>query len=232
MASNPIKEIILSVSFQSSVEPDKLEMFYNHPTIKKAFHIIKDGYKAEVTLGKEIKGDVKRSGVVLETNTDPRKRLLINESRLSLHIFKKYIPFPELLDELDIYWSIFKETLGLLKVNAITARYINDIIMEEGKLPSDYINVQLTPPFKHESVTERLVYFKIKPETELEDVLANVIVVNKNTNSLILDISVQRKSVAEDFKNLSDLFIGLRPVKNNIFKEMITETTQEVFHYE
>lgn len=48
-------------------------------------------------------------------------------------------------------------------------------------------------------------------------------------NNLFLDTVVEREIPKKKVKNISDLFFELRPVKNTIFEEFITERTKERF---
>ena len=225
---NPIKEIILNISFDSTLDVAMLENFCQQDIIKNDFQHTARGYDATlIGDGDKPVSEFKHTGYILRSSENSKSVLNLMLGKLSYHLLDKYEDFGNILDKLDLYWNTFQQTLGEVNVSLVSVRYINLIRIDRDEKLEDYLQVTVKAPFS--TVQGQLVNFTFYPKDGNRDIKGNVTIANNQDNNLILDTIVEKQVSLKKVKNISDLFIELRPIKNNIFNELITSRTKERF---
>jgi len=233
MASNPIKEIIFSISFAESVKMDCLKRFIEINDIKEAFPVIRPGYNANLKAthdGKPPITDVKKSGYVLKCDEPCNRILQAKIGLLAFHKTKEYQSYDELIPELNFYWEHFQACTGNLSVTSVSLRYLNFIDIKENEEIKDFINIWIESPFNsinHTFTTLKFVEDKDKT-TEATIVLTNG--KDNNKDGVILDIILNRKIDSRAFTHIDEAFLGMRELKNDIFQKCITELTKSKYN--
>jgi uncharacterized protein (TIGR04255 family) len=224
---NPIKEIVLSVSFEQNIDIAQLESISSNKQLLSDFSTCKPGFDAKVNLGEEPSSEFSHTGYIFKSDKEEYSSILnIKRGKISYHILNKYLSYDILLDILDRYWNILQKEVGNLNITNISARYINQINVSKSETFSDFVNVEIKSPFKN--IKGKFINFKLEfPDKDL--IKTNVIIANSSENNLILDIIVDKICNKELVKNISDIFIELRPIKNEIFDTIITEETKNKF---
>lgn len=225
---NPIKEIILSVSFDKKLEIERLKEFCEDEIISKEFPSFSPGFDAKLNLGEKPSSEFDHTSYVLKSEGELRNILNLKLGKISYHTIDRYETFDLLIDKLDEYWQTLQRIFGDLPITAINARYINKIQVHGGERYEDYIKVAINTPF--DKIQGQFINFNLNPiKREDGDIKSTVIIVNGKDKSLILDIIVEKSLHKIKMKNISDAFIELRPIKNNIFQHLVTEKTQQKF---
>lgn len=224
---NPIKEIVLSISFDSTLDVTKLEEFCRTEEIQKDFSHVAPGYDATLIVDDKPKSEFKHTGYILRSDGEKKEILNLKLGKLSYHILDRYEDFQYILDHLDYYWGVFQRIFGEINVSLVSLRYINLIKITSDEGVEDYIQVEVKAPFKN--VYSQFVNFTIHPKVGDSNIKANVTIANNQDSNIILDTVLERKVSKKVVKNISDLFFELRPIKNNIFEQLITEKTKQRF---
>lgn len=225
-AKNPIKEIIFRISFAKNLDLEKLEEFCNHSVIAKDFPKYNQGFEAKFTTGDKPSSEFKHAGYILKSEKS-QMILNIKLGRIALHIINRYEPFPAILENLDSYWNALQDIFGEVPVTHVAVRYINQIQIAKGEYYEDCINVILKSPFN--TIKKPFVKFELHPDEKKENIKTDVIVAVDGQKSIILDINVHKTMTAEELKNISDVLIDLRPIKNQVFQSLITTKTKQRF---
>lgn len=225
---NPIKEIILSVSFDKNLDIEKLKEFCENKIITQDFPISSPGYDAKLKLGESPSSEFNHTGYILKSKGDTKNILNLKLGKISYHIIDRYVSYDVILDKLDEYWRILQHTFGDLSITNISARYINQIQVLEGEKYEDYIKVLIKTPF--DNVQGQFVNFSLSPKGVTDSsIKSNVIIANSKDKNLILDIMIEKSLKKISLKNISDIFIELRPIKNDTFQHLVTDKTKQKF---
>ena len=233
MASNPIKEIIFSISFAESVKLDCLQRFVEIAEIKKAFPIIRPGYNANLeatTDGNPPVTDVQKSGYVLKCDEPSNRILQAKVGLLAFHKTKEYQSYEELIPELNFYWEKFQTCTGKLSVTNVSLRYLNFIDIEKDEQIKDFVNIWTESPFEKVKQSFTTLKFTLESDTKTE---ATIVVTKGKDNEkdgVILDIILNRKIEVKAFEKISEAFGDMREYKNSIFQKCITEKTKNKYN--
>lgn len=222
---NPIKEIILSISFDSKLNIENLKSFCENSKISKDFPMFSFGYDAKVKLSDSPSSEFNHTGYILKSEGENKSILNLKLGKISLHIIDRYESFNVIIENLDEYWFVFQEIFGIVQITNISVRYINQLQISEGESFEEYINVSIKAPF--DNIEGQFVNFSLNPKQS--NIKSNVIIANGKNKNLILDIIVEKNIDKLELKNVSDIFIELRPVKNNIFQRLVGEKTKQKF---
>lgn len=224
---NPIKEIVLSVSFEQNIDIAQLESISNNKQLLSDFSTCKPGFDAKVSLGEEPSSEFSHTGYIFKSDKMEYSSILnIKRGKISYHILNEYLSYDVILDILDKYWNILQNEVGGLNITNVSARYINQINVSKTETFNDFVNVEIKSPFKN--IKGKFINFKLEfPYKDL--IKTNVIIANSSENNLILDIIVDKICKKELVKNISDILIELRPIKNEIFDTIITQATKNKF---
>lgn len=223
-SKNPIKEIILSISFDKTLNLDKIKDFCEDPLVKEHFPNYSPGFDASLKLTEDPSSKFQHTGYILKSDNLENGILNVKLGRISYHIVGEYRPYDRLLEELNKYWTAFQKQFKDLKVSQISARYINQIDILKGESYNDYVTIKLDTPFKN--IQGGFINFSLK---QTESIKSNVIIANNDDENLILDLIVEKRVPLSQLENIDQEFIGLRSVKNNLFSELVTDKTKEKF---
>jgi uncharacterized protein (TIGR04255 family) len=232
MASNPIKEIIFSISFAESVKLDCLQRFVEIAEIKKAFPIIRPGYNANLkatTDGNPPVTDVQKSGYVLKCDEPSNRILQAKVGLLAFHKTKEYQSYEELIPELDFYWEKFQTCTGQLSVTNVSLRYLNFIDVEKDEQIKDFVNIWTVSPFDAVKQSFTTLKFNIDGNQKTEATIVVTKGKDQGKDGIILDIILNRKIETKTFEKISDAFGNMRQDKNSIFQKCITEKTKNKY---
>ncbi len=220
---NPIREIILSVSFDKNLDIGKLEEFCEKQVIKNDFPTSSPGFDAKLNLGDLPSSEFNHTGFILKSK-ESKNILNVKLGKISYHILDRYESYDSILDKLDKYWGALQSIFDELAITNISARYINQIKVLSGEKYEEYIRIKVNTPF--DNIQSQFVNFSLINDSNIK---SNVIIASNKDKDLILDIRVEKDEKKVLLKNISDIFIELRPIKNNIFQKLVTEKTKEKF---
>lgn len=224
---NPIKEIVLSVSFDRKLEIGKLKEFCENSRISSDFPVFSPGYDAKVNLSESPSSEFNHTGYILKSKGENRSIFNLKLGKISFHIIDRYLSFNYILEQFDEYWSIFQQIFGVIEITNVSIRYINQIEVDKGENFEDYINVSIKTPF--DNIQGQFVNFTLSHKFADNNVKSNVIIANSKDKSLILDLIIEKHVEKLQLKNISDVFLDLRPLKNDIFQTLVTEKTKQKF---
>lgn len=224
---NPIKEIVLSISFDRKLDIEKLREFCENGRISSDFPVFSPGYDAKVKLSDSPSSEFNHTGYILKSKGENRSILNLKLGKISFHIIDRYLSFTSILEQLDEYWAIFQQIFGIIEITNVSVRYINQIEVDKGENFEDYINVSIKTPF--DNIQGQFVNFTLSPKFSDNNVKSNVIIANSKDKNLILDLIIEKHLDKLKLKKISDVFLDLRPLKNNIFQSLVTEKTKQKF---
>lgn len=224
----PIKETILSISFSNNVTIDCLKKFKELELIRLRFPNAAEGFNTSLTSDTPTSppiADVQKSGFILRCEPPCNRILQAKRGLLAFHLTKEHEPFANILKEFDEYWSLFQECTSSLNVTQVSLRYLNFISKEDDEKPDDLVTIITKSPFPMEESFFNQVKFKVPQDKTVTATIVTTIGKEQGKLGIILDITLQRKYEQRSFENISKAFDGMREIKNNIFRDSITETT-------
>jgi len=231
--SNPIKEIIFSISFAESIKMECLKRFVEINEIKEAFPVIRPGYNTNLKAtsdGKPPVTDVQKAGYVLKCDEPCNRILQAKVGLLAFHKTKEYQSYVELLPELNFYWEHFQICTGMLSVTNVSLRYLNFIEINEYEQIKEFVNIWTESPFykiNHSFITLK---FMVENGNNTEATIVVTKGKDKNKDGVILDIILNRKTGLSTFEHIGEAFEGMREIKNDIFQRCITELTRSKYN--
>jgi uncharacterized protein (TIGR04255 family) len=136
-------------------------------------------------------------------------------------------------DEAKKQWEIFQATVGPLKVDACSLRYVNKFTIPEDDKISEYLSIFLEVPA---SISRKTENYLSRIEIKMSDpnciaALQQVQLPRDQPEKLTLVVDNEFKVAAEDRTNeeLWQTLEQLRHLKNRIFIEMFTDKAKEMF---
>lgn len=226
LKTTPIKEIVLSISFNEILEMLELEKFKSSPEISHEYKSVKEGFHANLIAKTSEKptANVSLDGYILRSESSTV--IQARKGSLSFHKVNGYEEFDSLLGKLmDIWKVLIKFSEKQLTINKISVRYLNLIEKEEGQVINDIIRINLSHPFGG-NITDKLIVIKYEDQDD-SSIAGNVTIANQkksNNDSVLLDINLSKSLTAKN--NFSfELFKELRQIKNDLFFKTITEKT-------
>jgi uncharacterized protein (TIGR04255 family) len=136
-------------------------------------------------------------------------------------------------DEAKKQWEIFQATVGPLKVNSCSLRYVNKFSIPENDKISEYLSIFLNVP---PSISKKTENYLTRIETKMSNpnciaALQQVQLPGDEPEKLTLVVDNEFRVAAEDRSNeeLWQTLEQLRHLKNRIFLEMFTDKAKEMF---
>lgn len=136
-------------------------------------------------------------------------------------------------DEAKKQWEIFQATVGPLKVDSCSLRYVNKFSIPENDKISEYLSIFLEVP---PSISRKTENYLSRIEIKMSDpnctaALQQVQLPRDQPEKLTLVVDNEFKVAAEDRtdKELWQTLEQLRHLKNRIFIEMFTDKAREMF---
>ncbi|HUH73626.1 MAG TPA: TIGR04255 family protein [Chitinophagales bacterium] len=233
MSSNPIKEIIFSISFAENIKLDCLQNFVEIDEIKKAFPVIRPGYNANLKAtsdGTPPVTNVQKSGYVLKCDEPYNRILQAKVGLLAFHKTKEYKSYVELILELNSYWEKFQICTGQLIVTNVSLRYLNFIDIDKDEQIKDFVNIWTESPFTEVKQSFTSIKYTLVNDPKTEATIAVTKGKDNKKEGIILDINLNRRIEGKYYENISDAFGDMRELKNSIFQECITEKTKNKYN--
>lgn len=226
----PIKEIVLSISFEETLEINVLDRFKASAKITKDFTSIRPGFNTHVTakLSEPPVANVSLDGYILRSKNS-HNVIQVRKGAISFHRTNGYEEFDSMLDGLKGIWNVLLEEVNQLTVNNIGVRYLNTIEKEKTQNITDIIQISLNHPFEN-FVNDQLIV--VKYLNNASSITGNITIAtqkSKEEQSVILDINLS-KTILGDKKFSFDMFYELREAKNDIFFKTITEKTKQKYN--
>jgi uncharacterized protein (TIGR04255 family) len=229
----PIKEIILTISFNENLETGDLERYQRLPQIVRNFKVVDKGYKTKIEKKRNETPNTNTNldGYVLRSEKSNNRVIQTRLGSFALHAVNEYTPFEDLLAETIQYWKLLGISVNkTLTVNRVSARYLN-FLENESQLPHEKIvNVFVKHPYS-DTVENTFTSLKLKCGSD-NKINATIIVTESKGKQLgiIVDILTDRTiEYDSDSKKLEAYFYELRRVKNKLFFETITETAAKKY---
>ena len=220
----PIKEIVLSISFEETLELSILDNFKSSEKISSEFSSVKPGFHTHVTAksSEPPTANVSIDGYILRSKSSTV--IQARKGSISFHKVNGYEEFGSLLNSLMEIWSVLLEQVKKLTVNKISVRYLNLIDKDKHQDISEILNINLSHPFGT-NLSEQLIVIKYKDIDK--SIAGNITIANQKTEeleSVLLDINLT-KSISNEKQFSFDCFYELRNIKNNLFFTTITKQT-------
>jgi len=240
----PIREAILNVSFEGTVEMALLDKFTSHKFIKRHYPTRRKLLALQLTGkfeadSKNLKHDPITAshtddGFILRSKNGGNRAIQIKVGQLSFHNVNDYGKWDEFRDEFKKVWDVFCEVVGRKDLTQMGLRYINNIDLE---LPlengfAEYLNLLPSLP---DGLNNSIDSFFIQINSPNEEQTLNSTITetfNKVNDKLnvILDINVSKGS---GFKcNSPEMWEGLeemRSYKNHLFEHCLTKKTLKLY---
>ena len=225
----PIKEIVLSISYDGSVELNEIDTFSSEDIIKNTFSEVNNehGIKIEIRENDSLVSNSNFNGKVFKTS-DGSKVLQAKVGIFSLHIINKYEAMSDLISEFTMLWNLFiKHTNNLTPTN-IGARYMNFIDCDKSESINDYLKIQTIHPF--DTNTDTVCYLKFEEKNCSINVTCAKGALNEEEYGILLDNHIQKNITAVN--NINSDFSILQEIKNEIFFKSISNKTLNKYQHE
>lgn len=227
----PIKEIIVSISFDPVVSHEYIEQVIQQDLIQQNFEL-------KLRASSELKEDESlpfhKSVAILKSKGDGEHILVLRRGMMGFHTLNKYERFPELLSKLNTYWSVFSQASEtFLKPTNVSLRYINFIVKSEDQTWNDLSTVNIQHPFQDYATVPSFAKldFDVNSNSSFPPISVQVLTAafeDDGQEGITLDLTLRRE-LSETYKDLEDCFTGMRPLKNDIFQRSLTSQTLQKY---
>lgn len=236
----PVKEALIDIQFESSIELTHIDSIASH--VRERYAKKSDIWQTVLGIGQSAgeqnTADNTLLGRRLESD-DGRFVLLLRRNGLAVSRLAPYVDWDELRNEAKICWAALLENSELPSVSRIAVRYINEI-----KIPlpiADFDEFLTCPPTVPAALPQAISEFVTRvvipdPDNQTVSIVTQALqrtpsfVEGKPVAPVILDIDVFRIGVLPaaggEIWALLDI---LRGQKNKMFFEHLTEKTVEMF---
>ncbi len=231
---NPIKEIILGISFVGEVDKTSIQKFINNEKIMASFPIRKSDYNTSLSSQKESESrtrdiDMIKSGIILTNKGSGDKILHLKIGSLSFHRTTGYESFGSLIKELSEFWKIFQSYSDKLVVSDVSLRYLNFVEMDDGELPADLVKVWVSHPFDEVVNSFSSIRFNLNHSKFTEGIVVSTLGKEQSKQGIILDIIVRRTNLNSIFHDIEQAYDQMREIKNNIFQKCLSDLAKSKY---
>lgn len=169
------------------------------------------------------------------TSGDGRQVVQYRLDGFTFSRLRPYTRWEEIFSEAQRLWSIYLKGTKPLLVTGLAVRYINSI-----EIPSktfDYDEYFTAPPRIPPALPQGLSHFLTQLVIPFPDRGAVAVITQTPSNTpdpintvIILDIAVSKEmNLSPDDSKISDILNMLRDIKNEIFFNILTDKTKELF---
>lgn len=224
LTHTPIKEIVLSISYDGYVDPTAIRKFCELKNIKNEFDSIEPTRTINIKIegGKADKPVLNSEGFILRN--DKNKILQLRIGSISIHLIDDYISMEELCRQLQSYWNNFLEITKKVSISNISVRYLNLIKSDEHAAIDDYLKIFIAHPFEKNNSNQFCQLNLIQ-----EDVNISIVSTKgemNGENGIVLDntfqMNVENETAFQNFRKLHE-------IKNDFFFKAITEKTLKLY---
>lgn len=224
LSHTPIKEIVLSISYDGYVDPTAFTKFCELESIKDEFDKIDPTRTINIKIdgGKADKPVLHSEGFILRN--DQNKILQLRIGSISLHLINDYISMEELCCQLELYWNNFLGINSKISISNISVRYLNLIKSDVNDRIDDYLKIFVSHPFERKNLNQ----FSQLNLTN-DDVNISIVSTTGEMNGesgIILDntfqMNVENETAFQNFRKLHEM-------KNDFFFKAITEKTLKLY---
>src|ERR1700686_5337353 len=168
---------------------------------------------------------------------DSLQLVQVRSNGYSFNRLRPYSTFDDYLAELERTWRLFFELTAPVRVRRVALRYINRILipMQVGRIPLDQY-LTLGPRLPED---DQLTYFGfLNQYAAVEPTTQNAITMTLTSQPIesgqlpvILDIEARREIGAQpdNWKELCDVILSLRKLKNRVFKRTLSAECLNLF---
>jgi uncharacterized protein (TIGR04255 family) len=229
----PIKEAIITISFNKPMDLNVINRFVTHAVISKNYPVQKPLFHYSVNVdaskGKSSVSELMQ-GYNLECGEQCFKIIKITSSQIALHNFTNYIGWNDMQIELTEICSIVFGMDDTLKIQDLNVRYVNQInipIPLENGL-EHFLTILPTIPPNGKPLDNFFIQLQNTNEDNSLQSILNQTIIHKNENNLtvLLDIAVSKNNIS----NLASTFNSIRIFKNELFESALTSYTKQLFN--
>lgn len=165
---------------------------------------------------------------------DETRQIQITEEGFTFNALKPYSSWEETFPEFLKFWSLYFTKFSPVSITRIAARYINriELPLPIGDFDSYFVNMPMIPKCLPQTLSNFFIQLQIPFEDQQKTVILTQTLEARQESILpfLVDIDVfQQGELTNDLSQLTVEFEKIRKIKNDVFEEIITDKTRELF---
>jgi uncharacterized protein (TIGR04255 family) len=226
----PILEALLEV-FVVPLPPDKLSSLDRLGTEISSDYpekIVRGQFTAQIMAGTQVGATASQQndGFIFKSQ-DGKQQLQVHLNGFAFHRLTPYESWEPFFNEARRLWDLYVDAVGNLTVVRVGVRYINQLSFPAGRDLAEFLKVypltdSISPALQGYGMTAQI---PVPPNGLLMLQEALLPLASPETSRVLLDLQLQFPR--DESVGLWDQIESIRPIKNRIFNECLTEQMKE-----